>query len=617
MALLLLPVAFGFLIYVYLRHGRGERRVVSSVLIMKKLRRQSVSRKKFFPPPRFFIELIILSLITLALSGLYLQKNSRHIAVLIDNSFSMQSKVTANKTLLDRAIEQARAMIDNSPGSNHYMLYVTSPKLMALTKEFLSGRATKSLLGNIRSEAAEDRIGSAIKKISQTGKYEKIIVFSDKKIEALSPDGKLPANTVFPRLVRSNKHLENLAISSLSFGRDIRSEHSLKIKAVGYTSREIVAQILLERADFTTSGPAFSEMLSKTIRLNPGQPQEVRIENFKATADAYRVKLAPHSINSQYTYDAIDSDSYFWFVPDQAQTTIGLISPYTINELGLNRINTLKFKKLNSTQLKTDQLTTGAFRAIIYHRTIPPVLPRYNSLIVLPPVDSPFAAGDPTDETTLSHWDSSHALLSYLNPPALKISSLIPLRVPIWGNEIINSVSGPALIAGVSRDARVVISGFEIFPFQGRKNPALSILTLNILKWLTESSLTGIYRTVPYTISEDQLSSADLLDSIAAAGTRVAAESNSTVTLNRPGLWKLNLANNDYKLVALNYFNSAESDNRNIQKVSVTLPAVRELSGNDKTELNTFMIALAAALLFIYAVYQLMVWTRTLPGRLL
>jgi hypothetical protein len=46
---------------------------------------------------------------------------------------------------------------------------------------------------------------------------------------------------------------------------------------------------------------------------------------------------------------------------------------------------------------------------------------------------------------------------------------------------------GPVACAGESGGARYVVLGFELFPFDGKKNPPLSVLTLNLLKWLFQS----------------------------------------------------------------------------------------------------------------------------------
>ena len=52
---------------------------------------------------------------------------------------------------------------------------------------------------------------------------------------------------------------------------------------------------------------------------------------------------------------------------------------------------------------------------------------------------------------------------------------------------IINSEQGSILFAGESRGFRFAVLGFEIFPFEGSKTPALSVLTLNLLNWLANT----------------------------------------------------------------------------------------------------------------------------------
>ena len=53
-----LPLLLGALIYAYLRRGRGQRLVVSSLLIFQQLQTRAAQRRRFFPPLRFFLELL-------------------------------------------------------------------------------------------------------------------------------------------------------------------------------------------------------------------------------------------------------------------------------------------------------------------------------------------------------------------------------------------------------------------------------------------------------------------------------------------------------------------------------------------------------------------------------
>jgi hypothetical protein len=71
--------------------------------------------------------------------------------------------------------------------------------------------------------------------------------------------------------------------------------------------------------------------------------------------------------------------------------------------------------------------------------------------------------------------------------------------------EVVTTNAGPVLVAGEHNQKRVAAVGGELFPFEGRKRPLLSILTLNLLKWISGSSIeTGFSLPgVPVTVSED------------------------------------------------------------------------------------------------------------------
>ena len=80
------PLILGLLIYVYKKRGRGERKEVATLLLLRTLEPSSMARKKFVPPPRFFFELMLLSLLLLGAAGLFKEGSQRRVAILIDNS---------------------------------------------------------------------------------------------------------------------------------------------------------------------------------------------------------------------------------------------------------------------------------------------------------------------------------------------------------------------------------------------------------------------------------------------------------------------------------------------------------------------------------------------------
>src|SRR5260221_14184755 len=88
------------LVLAYLAKERPSRVTVSSVLAFRALR--GFRRERFGGWPRldwtFFAEALILALATLALAGPFVWRKSNPIAVVIDNSATMQAMTPAGRT---------------------------------------------------------------------------------------------------------------------------------------------------------------------------------------------------------------------------------------------------------------------------------------------------------------------------------------------------------------------------------------------------------------------------------------------------------------------------------------------------------------------------------------
>src|SRR5262245_18825627 len=89
--LVAIPLAIAGLIYAYRQRGRGARTPVASILLLKALQKRSLAPRKFVPPLRFWLELLMLALLISGAAGLYREREGASYAVIIDNSFSMRA----------------------------------------------------------------------------------------------------------------------------------------------------------------------------------------------------------------------------------------------------------------------------------------------------------------------------------------------------------------------------------------------------------------------------------------------------------------------------------------------------------------------------------------------
>jgi hypothetical protein len=78
--------------------------------------------------------------------------------------------------------------------------------------------------------------------------------------------------------------------------------------------------------------------------------------------------------------------------------------------------------------------------------------------------------------------------LQYVNVPLISLPAMRKLDCPPSAIPILYAPEGAIACAGTSAATRYAIVGFELLPFDGIKSPSLSILLLNLVKWLFQGS---------------------------------------------------------------------------------------------------------------------------------
>src|ERR1700722_12022072 len=127
------------LVLAYLARERPSRVTVSSVLAFRALR--GFRRERFGGWPRldwmFFAELLILSLVVLAMASPFIWKRSSPLAVVIDNSAAMQALTPSGKTRFDIAREKLDAELSAENGGE-ISVYTTAPQPRRVAPPFIT-----------------------------------------------------------------------------------------------------------------------------------------------------------------------------------------------------------------------------------------------------------------------------------------------------------------------------------------------------------------------------------------------------------------------------------------------------------------------------------------------
>ena len=124
------------LVLAYLARERPSRVTVSSVLAFRALR--GFRRERFGGWPRldwmFFAEVLILSLVVLAMASPFIWKRSSPLAVVIDNSAAMQALTPSGKTRFDIAREKLDAELSITSASGELLFQMNGPAIAITTR---------------------------------------------------------------------------------------------------------------------------------------------------------------------------------------------------------------------------------------------------------------------------------------------------------------------------------------------------------------------------------------------------------------------------------------------------------------------------------------------------
>ena len=147
-------LALPLLLIPYLLRKKPRRFVFSSLLLFMEGGVQASSRPwgRINLPPIFFLQLLLLALLMLALSEPVFSVRPTNIAVVLDNSASMQT-VEEGKTRLTLAKEAANSVIGELSAAGKVDLYLTTPRLARLRAAPLAPLEAKAAVGAINAYA--------------------------------------------------------------------------------------------------------------------------------------------------------------------------------------------------------------------------------------------------------------------------------------------------------------------------------------------------------------------------------------------------------------------------------------------------------------------------------
>ena len=467
--------ALPLLVIPYLVRKRPRRLVFSSLLLFTQGGVQSGGRLlgRIHLPPIFFLQLLLLALLIFALSEPVFSVRPSSMAIVLDNSASMQA-LEEGKTRLTLAKEKAGALADEVGAGGKIELYTTTPRLERITAAALAPAEAKGLISNIAANDLGDPpidYDNVLRRLTQERNYQRVYLITD------HPSG---SQSALARVISVGAAKPNLAVTDFEVHRsslvNARLEASVTVR--NFSGREEKVKVALK---------------------GNGAPLATR--ELAVAADKTAIAVF-ESIAEQPTYEAeIDArdalpldNRRFAVAPTSRNLRILAVTPRPQALASLRSIPGVSVDVISPAEY--EKFTRTGYGLEIFHFAAPGALPENPALFILPPESSSLVdLGPPVSNAQVSNWREPHTLTRYINFSLFRPTYARPLKPKTPGDVIIETPNGALAFSTERQGVRYLALGFDPLPYLGRENLPMSIFTLNFLDWFFESATTRAQAT--------------------------------------------------------------------------------------------------------------------------
>lgn len=528
------------LLVAYLTRERPRRVRISSVMAYRAL--GAAHAKRFGGWPRldwlFLVELLILCLAVLAAAGPYVVRRNQNFAVVLDNSAAMQARTPDGSPRFAAAVAHLRELLGEQHFPAHLTVYVTAPQPHQLDAPFDSFAAARRGLASVDVTDAPADPG-ALKDLMSG-------LLANSRLTGVYYAGAYAVATPTPpRLVARpfDAPLANGALGTFSLRRESFSAPTLH-------GRIAVANFGPAPQTFTVTVSNGKTVLARS--QTHLAPDEIGALDFPSLplAEVYKAELEPA--------DGFALDNTAWATAGAVKAiSVLFVSPAPGDANGLDQLPGVKVTTREPDAYTPEDLTSAD--VAIFEYGVPKELPGVNTLLVMPPPGDPVFDFTirPASRLSITGWNTTDPLTDAVNFRLLNPRVGEFFGVHRWMKPVATGPSGGLVIRGVRAGHRFVATGFNPFPYLGRQNLPMSILTLNMLSYLAGlGSESGGFRTgQPWQVP------AGIVGIVLPSGSRVNVEAGTAFTdTTAQGVYQLIGAGGEKNLRAVNLDDLGVSD---------------------------------------------------------
>ena len=478
-------LALPLLLIPYSIRRKPKRVIFSSLLLFAEPVKRTGGRPlgRLRLPLIFFLQLLLLTLLILALGEPVFSLRASNIAIVLDNSASMQT-LENQQTRFSLAQGKARELLADLGAAGKVDLYLTVPRLEKVRgATFEPAEAAGVLAALTPYDLADAPIDyqSSLSQMAKERKYDRVFLITDHPAAG---------QTDTLRVITVGQPKDNFAVSSFDISHSslVAARLEATAEVANFSTKDERIRIALRGGGAVIS--------SRELFVAAGKTAQATFAGLPAYP-YYEVEIDVH--------DALPLDNRRFAVPPAAQNLRILgISPRPQALSSLRSIAGVSLDLIAPQEY--DKIDRSGYGLEIFHYAAPPVLPGNPALFVLPPDNNPLVDLEkPVSRPAVSSWREPHPLTRYVNFALFRPAFSRPLRPRISGETIIESPAGPLVFAAERGGVHQLALGFDIFPYLGRENLPISVFTLNLLDWFFHGSgVEGRATGTPLTFSHTQ-----------------------------------------------------------------------------------------------------------------
>jgi hypothetical protein len=560
-SLLLLPV----LLIAHLVRRRPRRAAFSTLLLMRDFAGRS-SGGRSGVPPIFFLHLLLLTLLLLALAEPSLRSRAVNVALVLDNSASMQA-IDGGRSRFQAALDEAEKILRGLPAGARVDLYTLAPALArsgdaALPPDSALKRAAALKPLDVGERTADH--GAELSRLARERGYERLYFVTDHPAEGQSRA---------LRVITVGRPENNLALISL------------QVERAGLDAPRLQARIQVR--SFSNAEEKFELNLkaggkiiaTRSYTIAPGKTLAASFDGIPAHP-FYEAEIADD--------DGLPLDNRrFAVAPPTEGMKILAISP---RPAGLDSLRAIPGVEVQI--VAPEAYGKGSFAphsVEIFQYSAPGALPDGSALFILPPAQNPLVrVADGAASPVVTGWREGHPLTRYINFSLFRPTYARPLKLGPSGQAVIDGADGALAVALEKDNRRYVALGFDPLPFLGQRNLPMSIFTLNLLQWLNGSQSSSLGTGTP-------------LNTILRPGANLLGPGGEKLDRQPAafyqGIYRLSSGAAEY--LAVNFDNAAESDLRNPTPIRISDGPGAVAERSLAALLSPYLLAFALALLLV------------------